>query len=116
MSAALCRRTKKSCTTHSSVHRPGILQIAGASPAQSRRRAGVLHSRSLSPEEPPMSAAEFGNFVLSIAVLLGAVHALGYLAEWLKQPRIAGEIVAGILLGPFALRLAAPGAFHEIFA
>ncbi len=63
-----------------------------------------------------MSAAEFGNFVLSIAVLLGAVHALGYLAEWLKQPRIAGEIVAGILLGPFALRLAAPGAFHEIFA
>jgi Kef-type K+ transport system membrane component KefB len=63
-----------------------------------------------------MSAAEFGNFVLSIAVLLGAVHALGYLAEWLKQPRIAGEIVAGILLGPFALGLVAPRAFHEMFA
>lgn len=63
-----------------------------------------------------MSAAEFGNFVLTIAVLLGVVHALGYLAEWLKQPRIVGEIVAGILLGPFALKLLAPGAFHEMFA
>lgn len=63
-----------------------------------------------------MSAAEFGNFVLTIAVLLGAVHGLGYLAERLKQPRIVGEIVAGILLGPFALKLVAPGAFHEMFA
>lgn len=62
-----------------------------------------------------MSAAEFGNFVLTIAVLLGVVHALGYLAEWLKQPRIVGEIVAGILLGPFALKLVAPSAFHEMF-
>jgi len=67
-------------------------------------------------EDPPMSAAEFGQFVLTIAVLLGAVHALGYLAEWLKQPRIVGEIVAGILLGPFALKLIAPGAFGELFA
>jgi Kef-type K+ transport system membrane component KefB len=63
-----------------------------------------------------MSTAEFGNFVLTIAILLGAVHALGYLAEWLKQPRIVGEIVAGILLGPFALKLIAPGAFREMFA
>ncbi len=63
-----------------------------------------------------MSAAEFGNFVLTIAVLLGAVHGLGYLTERLKQPRIVGEILAGILLGPFALRLIAPGAFGELFA
>lgn len=63
-----------------------------------------------------MSAAEFGNFVLTIAVMLGAVHGFGYLAERLKQPRIVGEIVAGILLGPFALKLVAPGAFHEMFA
>jgi Kef-type K+ transport system membrane component KefB len=63
-----------------------------------------------------MSAADFGRFVLTIAVLLAAVHGLGYLAERLKQPRIVGEILAGILLGPFALKLVAPGSFGDLFA
>jgi Kef-type K+ transport system membrane component KefB len=63
-----------------------------------------------------MSAAEFGQFVLTIAVLLGAVHGLGYLAERLKQPRIVGEILAGILVGPFVLKLVAPATFHQVFA
>ena len=63
-----------------------------------------------------MSAADFGQFVLTIAVLLAAVHGLGLLAERLKQPRIVGEILAGILLGPFALKLLAPGAYSRLFA
>ena len=58
-----------------------------------------------------MSVVEFGHFVLTIAILLVAVHGLGYLAERLKQPRIVGEILAGILLGPFVLRLLAPTTF-----
>lgn len=62
-----------------------------------------------------MSASEFGQFVLTIATLLIAVHGLGFLAEQLKQPRIVGEILAGILLGPFALKLAAPGLFGRLF-
>ena len=32
-----------------------------------------------------MSVVEFGHFVLTIAVLLVAVHGLGYLAERLKS-------------------------------
>jgi Kef-type K+ transport system membrane component KefB len=63
-----------------------------------------------------MSVVEFGHFVLTIAVLLVAVHGLGYLAERLKQPRIVGEIVAGILLGPFVLKLLAPTAFAKLFS
>lgn len=63
-----------------------------------------------------MSAAEFGRFVLTIAVLLGAVHGLGYLAERLKQPRIVGEILAGVLVGPFVLKLVAPALFAQVFA
>ena len=47
-----------------------------------------------------MSVIEFGHFVLTFAVLLVAVHGLGYIAERLKQPRIVGEILAGIVLGP----------------
>src|SRR5580658_1883319 len=63
-----------------------------------------------------MSVVEFGHFVLTIAVLLVAVHGLGYLAERLKQPRIVGEILAGILLGPFVLNLLAPTAFAKLFS
>lgn len=62
-----------------------------------------------------MSAGDFGQFVLTIAALLAAVHGLGYLAEQLKQPRIVGEILAGILLGPFVLKLLAPAAFGKLF-
>src|SRR3984885_14958688 len=63
-----------------------------------------------------MSVVEFGHFVLTIAILLIAVHGLGYLAERLKQPRIVGEILAGILLGPFVLKLLAPTAFANLFS
>jgi Kef-type K+ transport system membrane component KefB len=63
-----------------------------------------------------MSVVEFGHFVLTIAILLGAVHGLGYLAERLKQPRIVGEVLAGILLGPFVLKLLAPSAFAKLFS
>lgn len=62
-----------------------------------------------------MTAVEFGQFVLTIAVLLVAVHALGYLAERLLQPRIVGEILAGVLVGPWVLKLVAPGAFSGLF-
>jgi Kef-type K+ transport system membrane component KefB len=63
-----------------------------------------------------MSVIEFGQFVLTIAVLLVAVHGLGYLAERLKQPRIVGEILAGVLLGPWVLKLIAPTAFARLFS
>jgi Kef-type K+ transport system membrane component KefB len=63
-----------------------------------------------------VSVVEFGHFVLTIAILLVAVHGLGYIAERLKQPRIVGEILAGILLGPFVLRLLAPTAFARLFS
>jgi Kef-type K+ transport system membrane component KefB len=62
-----------------------------------------------------MSASEFGQFVLTIATLLAAVHGLGYISERLRQPRIVGEILAGILLGPFVLKLLAPIAFARLF-
>jgi Kef-type K+ transport system membrane component KefB len=63
-----------------------------------------------------MSVVEFGHFVLTLAILLVTVHGLGYLAERLKQPRIVGEILAGILLGPFVLKLLAPTAFAKLFS
>jgi Kef-type K+ transport system membrane component KefB len=63
-----------------------------------------------------MSATEFGQFVLTIAAFLAAVHGLGHISERLKQPRIVGEILAGILLGPFMLKWLAPVVFAKLFA
>lgn len=63
-----------------------------------------------------MSAADFGHFVLTIAAFLAAVHGLGYLSERLKQPRIVGEIVAGVILGPFVLKLLLPQTFSSLFS
>ncbi len=62
-----------------------------------------------------MSGTEFGLFTLTLAVLLVAAHGLGYLAERLRQPRLVGEILAGVVLGPFLLKPLVPGVFDHLF-
>lgn len=62
------------------------------------------------PVQPTASAAaglELGVVVafvlLDLAVILVVAHALGALAQKLGQPRVMGQIVAGVLLGPTLL-------------
>ena len=62
-----------------------------------------------------MSSMEFGQMMLTLGILLAAAHGLGYLAERLKQPRLAGEILAGVLLGPFVLKHVSPEVFSRLF-
>jgi Kef-type K+ transport system membrane component KefB len=50
-----------------------------------------------------MPATAIGPLILFLAILLTAAHLLGYLFAKLRQPRVIGEILAGILLGPFVL-------------
>lgn len=50
-----------------------------------------------------MPASAVGPLILFLAIMLTAAHLLGYLFARLKQPRVIGEILAGILLGPFVL-------------
>ena len=50
-----------------------------------------------------MPATAVGPLILFLAILLTAAHLLGYLFARLRQPRVIGEILAGILLGPFVL-------------
>ncbi len=50
-----------------------------------------------------MPANAIGPLILFLALLLTAAHLLGYLFARLRQPRVIGEILAGILLGPFVL-------------
>src|SRR5215469_6738256 len=53
--------------------------------------------------EPLMPANAFGPLVLFLALLLAASHLFGDLFARLHQPRVIGEILAGIVLGPFVL-------------
>ncbi len=51
----------------------------------------------------PMPSSAVGPLIFFLAVLLVAAHSLGYLFSRMRQPRVIGEILAGILLGPFVL-------------
>jgi Kef-type K+ transport system membrane component KefB len=50
-----------------------------------------------------MPADAVGPLILFLALLLAAAHVLGHLFTRLRQPRVIGEILAGIVLGPFVL-------------
>lgn len=62
-----------------------------------------------------MSSNEVGNILLTVTVLLAGAHFLGYVFMRLHQPRLIGEILAGILLGPFVLGKISPSLFTGFF-
>ncbi|MGE0617030.1 MAG: cation:proton antiporter [Bacteriovoracia bacterium] len=62
-----------------------------------------------------MNSTEIGSIVLTLSVLIASVHVLGYVFEKFRQPRLIGEIVAGILFGPFVLSHLAPGIAQRLF-
>jgi Kef-type K+ transport system membrane component KefB len=55
------------------------------------------------------------NLLLQIVVICSAARILGWGFEKLHQPRVVGEILAGILLGPSLLGWLAPAAFTLLF-
>ncbi|HVC04760.1 MAG TPA: cation:proton antiporter [Candidatus Acidoferrales bacterium] len=56
------------------------------------------------------------HLLLTLSVLLVVVHAMGFLFVKLRQPRVAGEIIAGLALGPTLLGFLNPGLTHELIA
>lgn len=54
-------------------------------------------------------------FLLQLLVLLGLARTLGALCEEIRVPAIAGEIVAGVVLGPTLLGRLAPGLQQALF-
>ncbi len=47
-----------------------------------------------------MSSSQLGAVILPLALLIAFAHILGYLFTRIRQPRVIGEIAAGILFGP----------------
>jgi Kef-type K+ transport system membrane component KefB len=56
-----------------------------------------------------------GQLALAVLLLIAAAHILGALASRLRQPRMIGEIVAGVVLGPSVLGRFAPGFSSHVF-
>jgi Kef-type K+ transport system membrane component KefB len=62
-----------------------------------------------------MSNNEIGHVLLTLSVLLVSTHFMGYVFQRLGQPRLVGEILAGILLGPFVFGRIAPMISADLF-
>lgn len=62
-----------------------------------------------------MANEEFGSVVLALLLLLLGANLLGQLFGRLRQPKVVGEILAGILLGPTLLGHMAPRTAGMIF-
>ena len=56
------------------------------------------------------------HLLLTLSVLLVAVHVIGFLFVKLRQPRVAGEIIAGLALGPTLLGYLRPDLTHQLVA
>ncbi|HZQ76214.1 MAG TPA: cation:proton antiporter [Acidimicrobiia bacterium] len=70
----------------------------------------IAASRVASISDPVM-----GQMVLAFLLLIAIAHLFGQLAGKIRQPRIIGEIAAGIVLGPSILGRLAPGVSAHIF-
>jgi Kef-type K+ transport system membrane component KefB len=59
-----------------------------------------------------MSEHEIGSLTLLLVLILGSAHLLGYVFTKMRQPRVIGEILAGLLIGPSVLGYFFPSAFN----
>lgn len=62
-----------------------------------------------------MSASEMGTTIFALGIILASTQLIGYLFERLRQPRLVGEILTGILLGPWVMGKLAPTFSAAIF-
>jgi Kef-type K+ transport system membrane component KefB len=62
-----------------------------------------------------MSSSQLGAVILPLAVLIASAHVLGYLFTRVRQPRVIGEIAAGVLFGPALLGHFYPSMQQAIF-
>lgn len=58
---------------------------------------------------------DLARIFLALTLLLVAAHGLGCLFARFRQPRVIGEIVGGLLLGPTVLGAIAPGLQADLF-
>ena len=57
----------------------------------------------------------FAGLLIAVPLILTACHLAGMAFRKLSQPAVMGQVLAGILLGPSALGIIWPQAFHRLF-
>ncbi|OIO42992.1 sodium:proton exchanger [Candidatus Pacearchaeota archaeon CG1_02_35_32] len=62
-----------------------------------------------------LSNMELTRFFFAIVLLLVSAHWFGYIFQRFKMPKVIGEIVGGLVLGPTLLGFFAPNAYNWIF-
>ena len=62
-----------------------------------------------------MPAGQFGHIALLLFAFIATAHVLGHLFARLRQPRVIGEICAGLVLGPSILGHFAPQLSNSLF-
>jgi Kef-type K+ transport system membrane component KefB len=62
-----------------------------------------------------LGSEDVARFLLALTLLLAAAHSGGYLFAHFRQPRVIGEIVGGLILGPTVLGTVAPGVEAWLF-
>ena len=62
-----------------------------------------------------LGSLELARLVLALTLLLVAAHTVGYLANRFGQPRVIGEILGGLLLGPDRARRHRARAAAQVF-
>jgi len=62
-----------------------------------------------------MTNEELGSVILALLLLMLSANLLGQLFTKLRQPKVVGEILAGVLLGPTVLQKIAPGFSADVF-
>jgi Kef-type K+ transport system membrane component KefB len=62
-----------------------------------------------------MTNDELGSVIVALLLLIVGANLLGQLFARLHQPKVVGEILAGVLLGPSLLGHSAPGTAASIF-
>ena len=62
------------------------------------------------------TTADTGHVLLALAVLLATAHGFGHVFARLRQPRVVGEIIGGLVLGPTVLGAVAPALQTWVFS
>lgn len=62
-----------------------------------------------------MTEHQLGSLMLALLLIVAGATGLGYLFTRMRQPRVVGEILAGIILGPTILGHFAPGFAASLF-
>lgn len=55
------------------------------------------------------------TLLLQVAAIVITARLVGGAFQWIRQPQVMGETVAGIMLGPSLLGWVAPGLYHALF-